>query len=97
MRPTENIEDLIKSLHDTTSADMDERVLKNSFKALEKSKRIKSAETKPNIWRKIMNSKLTKLAVAAGLIIAVLIGINQFGGSIDVASVALADVIEKIE
>ena len=48
------------------------------------------------IWRKIMNSKLTKPAIAAGVIIAVLIGISQFGGSIDGASVAWADVIEQI-
>jgi len=44
----------------------------------------------------IMKSRITKLAAAAVIIIAVLIGINQFGGSIDGASVAWADVVQPI-
>ena len=40
----------------------------------------------------IMRSTITKLAAAAVIIIVVLIGINQFGGSIDGVSVAFADV-----
>jgi hypothetical protein len=39
-------------------------------------------------WRLIMKNKMTKLAVAAVIIVAVLIGINHFGGSIDGTSVA---------
>jgi len=38
-----------------------------------------------NTWRTIMQSKCTKLAAAAVIIIAALIVINQFGGSIDLA------------
>ena len=60
MRPTGNIKGLIKNLHDTTSAEMDERVLKDVLKALEESKGTKSAVSEPNIWRIIMNSKITK-------------------------------------
>lgn len=40
------------------------------------------------LWRKIMKTKITKLAAAAVIIIAVLIGINHLGGSIDGANVA---------
>lgn len=43
-----------------------------------------------------MKSKITKIAAAAVIIIAVLIGINQFGGSIDGASVAWAQVVEQL-
>lgn len=43
-----------------------------------------------------MKSKITKFAAAAVIIIAVLIGINQFGGSIDGASVAWADITEIV-
>ena len=43
-----------------------------------------------------MRSRMTKLAAAAVIIIAVLIGINQFGGSIDGAGVAFAEVLEHI-
>ncbi len=48
-----------------------------------------------SIWRIIMKNKITKLAVAAVIIVAALIGINQFGGSIDGASVAWAGAVEK--
>jgi hypothetical protein len=47
----------------------------------------------PDIWRIIMKSKITKLAAAAVIIIAVLIGINQFGGS----NAAWAQIVQTIE
>ncbi len=57
-------------------------------------KQSKSNESKsgsrPDIRRIIVKSKATKFAAAAVIIIAVLIGINQFGGSIDGTSVVLA-------
>jgi len=57
-----------------------------------------SATKRPlSIRRIIMKSPITKLAAAAVIIIAVLIGINQFGGSIGGASVAWADVAERFE
>ena len=53
--------------------------------------------SRPDIWRIIMQSKITKPATAAVIIIAALIGINQFGGPINVTGVALADVAKEIE
>ena len=50
----------------------------------------------PNLWRTIMKSRITKLAAAAVVIIAVLIGIHHFGDSIYVASVAWGEVAEKV-
>ncbi|MBW8040056.1 MAG: hypothetical protein FVQ85_08665 [Planctomycetes bacterium] len=47
-----------------------------------------------SLWRTIMKSPIAKLAAAAGIIIAVLIGIHQLGDSIE--TVALADVIEAM-
>jgi hypothetical protein len=49
-----------------------------------------------NIWRIIMKSRITKLAAAAVIIIAVMTGIYEYFGSIDGASVAFADIVEKI-
>ena len=49
------------------------------------------------LWEYIMTSKVTKLAAAAGIIIAVIVGINHFIGPVNVTSVALADVLERIE
>lgn len=49
------------------------------------------------IWRVILKNKMVKFAAAAVIIIGVLIGINQFGGLLDGANVAWADVIKNIE
>jgi len=48
------------------------------------------------LWRTIMKSPITKLAAAAVIIIAVLVGIHQLGNSVDVTTVALANVVENI-
>ena len=96
MNPTKNIEKLIKNLHDTTSADMDERTIRDVLHALDKSEQ-QAAVIQPNIWRIIMKSRITKYAAAAVIIIAVMIGINQFGGSLDMASVAWGEVAKKVE
>jgi len=93
MRPAGNIKGLIKSLHDTTSAEMDERVLKDILKALGESQRTKSAASEPNIWRIIMRSRISKFVAAAVIIIAVIVSVNHFGGSIDGTSVAWGDVV----
>jgi hypothetical protein len=60
-----------------------------------KNKEHLKAETIP-IWRIIMKSRITKIA-AAVLIIAILIGINQFGGSVDGSSVAFGQVLEYFQ
>lgn len=44
-----------------------------------------------------MKSPITKLAAAAVIIIAVILGINHFIGPVNVTGVALADVLDKIE
>lgn len=48
------------------------------------------------IWSTVMRSRITKPATAAVIIVAVLTGIYYVGGSIQVAGVALADVLEHI-
>ena len=49
------------------------------------------------IWRIFMKSRITKLAAVAVIIIALLIGINQFGGSFDMTGVAWGEVAKKVE
>jgi len=49
------------------------------------------------IGRTIMKGRITKLAAAAVIIIAILVGIHHFGGSINVTTVALGDVLERVE
>jgi outer membrane lipoprotein-sorting protein len=65
--------------------------------AHEENKKTDSASAEQNIWRIIMKSKMTKFAAAAAIIIAVLIGVNQFTGSIEIGATAFAQVLEQIE
>jgi hypothetical protein len=51
---------------------------------------------KQKIWRIIMKSRITKLAAAAVIIGAVILGLTITGGP-DIASVTWAEVIEKVE
>jgi hypothetical protein len=48
-------------------------------------------------WRIIMKSRITKLTAAAVIIIALLIGIDQIGGSLDITGVAWGEVVKKVE
>ena len=61
-----------------------------------KSKQSKPGIAWPGIRRTIMKHKLTKLAAAAVVMVAVMLGLNIIGGP-DIASVALADVAKEIE
>jgi len=97
MRPAENIEKLVKNINIDTNAKIDEAVLGEVVEAFEKSKVKKTSAIEQNIWRIIMKSKITKLAAAAVIIVAVLIGLNQFSGSIDGSNVAFADMIKTMK
>jgi len=90
MRPSDNIEKLFRQTNIETNADVDKVVLGDAVNAMSKSKQNKPVCDRPEIWRIIMQSKMTKFAAAAVIIIGVLIGINQFGGSIDGTTTAYA-------
>lgn len=55
-----------------------------------------SKQRQQNVWRIIMKSKMTKYIAAAVILIAVVISINYFGGSVDFASIAWANVEESL-
>ena len=94
MRPAEDIKRLVKKLNDTTSAEMDQRVKTDVLEALVESEK-PSVLNRPKIWRNIMQSRITKLAAAAVIVIAVLISVNQFGGS--ATGVVWGEVVQNIE
>jgi hypothetical protein len=94
MKPSETIEEMVTKTNIETNTDVDKVVLGDAVSAMSRSKQKTPVSNKPVVWRIVMQSKITKLATAAVIIIAALIGINQFGGSIDGASVAWAEVLE---
>ncbi len=86
MRYPENLERSIKTLYldnieISADAGMDNRILGDALTAMEDAKKTAPAMARPSIWRTIMKSRITKLAAAAAIVIAVLIGIYEIGGS----------------
>lgn len=73
MRPADQIERLLNGLEDHTSAAFDQRTLSAMFLALEKSISETPARPWQDIGRAIIRSRITKLAAAAVLALAVLL------------------------
>jgi len=96
MRPAENIKKLIKNAPIKTNPAVNEAVLKDLLNELNKSEKKPSAALQPNIWKIIMKSRITQLTTAAVIIIAVIVGINQFGGPVDITTIAFADITEAM-
>ena len=93
MENLENIERLIKAFctdknsSARTTEQLDEKILNAALSAREEYKRTQSAQTQPKIWRIAMHSKLTKLAAAAVVAVAVIVGSQFLGGTITFAQV----------
>jgi hypothetical protein len=91
MKTAENIEKLIKAFFKAkqssaaVSPGMDEKVLGDALTAYEKSKINTPADLRPSVWRIIMKSSITKLAVAAIIIVAVVLSVHIFDKSVPTA------------
>ena len=96
MSSAKKIKKLFAKSDITVNSKVDDRIVSDALTAIDKFEKAEPFLAEPNIWRMIMKTKITKFAVATAIIIAVLIGINEFGGSVDMASVAWADVLEQI-
>ncbi|MHC4395477.1 MAG: hypothetical protein ACYS1A_07450 [Planctomycetota bacterium] len=96
MKPADEIKKFFKNASLSTNPEIDQTVLDKVLNACEKTTNIKSAAGGSNIWRMILNSRISKFAAAAVIIIAVIVGISQLGGSVSAANVAFAGVIEDV-
>lgn len=76
MKPSDNINELIKSLHLRASADLDKRVHEDISRGLAKSKNSRSAGAQPNIWRTIVRTKTARFTAAAVIVFIVIGGIT---------------------
>ena len=97
MSPKENIEKTIQQFDIKINPTRDEEIIARLLDAQSKTIQSKLA-VRPDIWSKIINSKITKYAAAAVIIIAVLIGLNHLGIPMDGAQKAFAvqDVIDAM-
>ena len=69
----------------------------NEFEAYSAESKDHTQRETISLWRIIMKSRITKIAAAAVLIIAILIGVNQFAGSVGGGSVAFGKVLEYFQ
>jgi outer membrane lipoprotein-sorting protein len=90
MRPTDNIRNSFRKLKISTSLELDEKIHKEISRVTGQTNENKPAQ--PVLWRIIMKSNISKLAVAAVIIIVVTLGVFHFGSG----SVTWAKVIAPI-
>jgi outer membrane lipoprotein-sorting protein len=98
MKSESQIKRLAKKIRIQPDAAVNERVLACAESALAKSTKNRDAVPmrRPSIWRTIMKNPVTRLAAAAVIIIAVLIGTYYFGDSVNIAGTAYAEVVERL-
>jgi hypothetical protein len=99
MKPKDNVEKLIRDLHVLdidTNSEMDQRILRDTLKVQKELKQTKLAGTQPDIWRIIMKSSITKLAVAA-IIVMIGLGILTFIDTDSKSGVVWAEVAQNVE
>jgi len=97
MKPAERFEKLIKERHYKASTEIYDNALGSFLQTVDEHIKQKSAQTRPKIWRKIVNSRITKLAAAAMIIIAGILVIYQTNGSIDIATVSFGQITENMK
>jgi len=91
MNPEDKIKELINKSDAKTAAEVDNRILAGAREHLEKLREKNLAAGGAGVWRIIVKSPITKLAAAAVIVIATLLGIHQ----ITAPGIAWADVAER--
>jgi hypothetical protein len=95
MRPLNDTEKLIKKSHIKAGSDLHQRTINDALQAQAESNKKNSALLQPEIWRILMKSPITKIAIAAVVTIACLIGLSLWRTT--GSGIALADVLARIE
>jgi len=92
----DNIEEILKTIGtEDVPADVD-KIAQETSNNFSRSIAESSQPKQPILLEQIMKSRITKLAAAAVIVIAALIGVHYLGGSIDGASVAWSQVVEQL-
>ena len=96
MRPADEIKDVIRRWNDRTSAQMDERTLGDIERALKQSQ-AQGARGGPPMRSVTMRNPIVKLAIAAAIIAAVVLGLFEFVSNNGGSGVVWAEVAEKVQ
>ncbi|MBN2590453.1 MAG: hypothetical protein JXA96_11375 [Sedimentisphaerales bacterium] len=97
MSYSKKIKNLFTQSNIKVNNQVNDRIIKDSLKALDESHILQPSEIEIETWRIIMRKPITKIAIAAIIIMAVFMSVNYFGGSVDIATVAWGGVLDKVE
>jgi len=99
MRHLKNTERLVKKsyldgIETSAGPEMDRRILGDALAAMKQTEKTRPTASRSDLWRTIMRSRITKVAAAAVIVVAVWVGLTiiESGGG-----VVLAEVLQKIE
>jgi len=95
MKSADEIKRLFHSAAVQTNAAPDDAVFETLKTAYTRTVEHKSAQREPRMWRYVMKSPLTKLAAAAVVVIACVIGLSVWRTT--GSGIALADVLARVE
>lgn len=94
MKSIEDVKAFFSDAAIDTNSGADKAVLVDALHAGGLASRKQPARAEMNTWRRIVRSRISKLAVAAVIVIALLLIVQQFGGPVGGAGVAWGDVRE---
>jgi outer membrane lipoprotein-sorting protein len=101
MKLPEEIRHLLRESRASASSEKNNKMLKAALSAYERTQNKRTAQYKPNrpiIWSLIMKSLSAKIAIAAVIIVAVVLGLFEFiGGGGDGSGVVWAEVARKVQ
>jgi len=96
MKPADSLKKLIKERRYEADAGTYDKALGSFLRAVDEHLEQKSVPSEPKIWRRIVKSRITKLAAAAAIITGAYVVVHLSGGSIDVAGVTFAQIRENM-
>ena len=93
MRPTEEVYELMQKLRATPRPEYDERVHSAMANAIAELMNTPTAVPQPSIWRTIMESRTTRLAAAAVIVLAAILAVTFFNKT---SGIVWAEVVQRL-
>ena len=94
MKSEKEIEQIVRKFYITASSKMDKKVCDDVSNIIKKHKHKPVTVNQSPIWRIIMKSPISKIAIAAIVIIGCIIGFTMFNKT---SGIALANVLTQID
>jgi len=95
MRPSEEIEGIVRNADCEAPEALRRRLWQDVAQHVYQAETTTVRRGEARVWRILMNSKIARLALAAVIVVAVLVGMSQLGGS--ATSVVWGEVVRNLE